>query len=547
VSAAGSHNFASMLAGHAAARPDAVALAMAGDYHPEDGYRLYDTLSFKALHERSDALAWGLQERLGISRGERVSMLVTPGFEFFVVGMALYKLGAVPVLIDPGMGREGFLRCVAANQPSALIAIPAGQALSRVFSSSFGSVKRRLTVGGGAWLFGGLSYDACLMPERGPFPMAEVAPDSEASILFTSGSTGPAKGVVYTHGMFTTQAQLIGRMMGIRAGESDVPCFLPFAMFSVSLGMTVTLPEINFAKPATAKAKAVLAALHHAQADQLVGSPAVMARLIEHGEERGGLRLPQLKRVLTFGAPISPAIHEAFRRLVGENVEIFTPYGATEALPLSVIGSREILAGAGAKTAVGAGTCVGRPIDEVTVRVIPITDGPVSAVDPVPQGEIGEITVLGPMVSPEYKELPQENAVAKVDTAEGRWHRMGDVGYVDEFGRLWFCGRKSHRVPLKEGGVIFPDRLEGLFNAHLDVARTAVVGVAGEPVLIVEPKETTRLRRDELVRALLAMAQTNDEARRVRRVLFYDRFPVDRRHNAKIDRPALAAWAARAR
>ncbi|MCB9793757.1 MAG: AMP-binding protein [Alphaproteobacteria bacterium] len=538
-------NFAALMAGHAARQPERMALAAElGDFDPENGHRLWEELSFGELHARSDALAWGLQETAGFVPGERVLMLVKPSLEFFVLGFALWKVGAVPVLIDPGMGRQGFLDCVRQIRPTALMAIPVGHALSRVFSSSFTSITKRVAVGSG--LFGGVRSDTLYRPERGPFPMRPVTADDESALLFTSGSTGPAKAVRYTHGMHQTQARHIGQMYEIAEGEVDVPCFLPFAMFSVSIGMSVALPAIDFSKPAQAEPIAVLRAVQRYGATQLVGSPSLMRRLEAFCSERS-VRLKGVKRILTFGAPIPATLHQAFKRHLPEGAEVHTPYGATESLPVATIGSDALLAGPSEASAEGAGTCVGRVVANTELAIIGITEEPINSWDAAPRlgvGEVGEICVKGPQVSREYTDRPEATKAAKIPDGEGFWHRMGDLGYLDAEGRLWFCGRKSHRVTLADGTLVFPVQIEGVVNPHPEVHRSAVVGVRGEAVLIVElePGARSRGRIERELRLLLA---ATERGRVIKKIVFHPSFPVDRRHNAKIHRLELAEWARR--
>ncbi len=270
---------------------------------------------------------------------------------------------------------------------------------------------------------------------------------------------------------------------------------------------------------------------------------------------------PSLRRVLSAGAPVSPAILERFSRLIPPDARIFTPYGATESLPVAVIDSREVLDETRQKTATGAGTCVGLPVEGVQVSIIRITDEPIPVWDDsllLPRGEIGEIVVRGPQVTQAYFNRPDLTALAKIrdpDSGQMR-HRMGDVGYFDEKGRLWFCGRKSQRV-ISSARTFFTETVEGVFNAHPSVFRTALVGVARhgqiEPVLCVEreivPLNTGsrhRVQSNETVKSeLLELGARFEHTRPIRTILFHDAFPVDVRHNSKIFREKLAIWAAR--
>ncbi len=537
-------NFADRLTRHAAEHPFQRALVRPAGLDPRDGRRLWSQLTFSELDARSDRAARGFRDRAGIQRGELVLMLVEPGFDFFVVGFGLYKLGAVPVLIDPGMGLAGFLSCVAQIKPTALVGVPKAMVLSRVKSGAFRSIEKRVTVGPSTWFWGGETLPMVLLAEP-DFQNADCGDHEEAGILFTSGSTGPAKGVRYTHGMFCAQAEAIASMVGIRSGEVDVPCFLPFAMFSLSVGQTVVLPDMDFSKPATAQPERVVEAVLAHGAHQLVGSPAVMKRLARWCPENE-VELPSLRRVLTFGAPISLDLHHAFRDILADGVQIHTPYGATESLPVASIATAEVLGGTGAATTRGEGTCVGCPVDIGTVRIIPITDEAITEwneASVLGPGEIGEICVKGPQVSSEYKGLPEANAKAKIRDGEGLWHRMGDLGYMDDEGRLWFLGRKSHRVRCSDGTLVFPVALEGVFNSHPGVFRSAVVELEGEPVVVVELE--SGFGRD-IEPALLELARGHEATARVKRVFFHPGFPVDRRHNAKIHRLQLRDWVAQA-
>jgi acyl-coenzyme A synthetase/AMP-(fatty) acid ligase len=285
----------------------------------------------------------------------------------------------------------------------------------------------------------------------------------------------------------------------------------------------------------------------------LFGSPALLRRLVE-GAEAFGHRLPTLKRIISAGAPVSAALIERLARLIDPPAQIYTPYGATESLPVASIGSDEILGETREATDRGLGVCVGMPANGMDVEVISIDDRPIAKWSgdlAVSNGEIGEFVVSGPVVTRAYFDRPEATALAKIESALGDavMHRMGDVGYRDDKGRLWFCGRKSHRV-IARGQTYFTIPCEAIFNAHPDVARTALVGalVKGEvtPVICVEPvRRLSRVERQRVARELLERGALFDHTKDIRTILFHASFPVDARHNAKIFREKLADWATR--
>ncbi|MBI3289641.1 MAG: AMP-binding protein, partial [Elusimicrobia bacterium] len=250
-------------------------------------------------------------------------------------------------------------------------------------------------------------------------------------------------------------------------------------------------------------------------------------------------------RVMSAGAPVPARTLARFAKMLEPGVPIHTPYGATEALPVALTDSREILGETAAKTARGEGVCVGRPVPGMEVEVIRIEESAIAAWSEelrVPRGQVGEIAVKGRMVTREYFRRPEDMARAKIGAGGEFWHRMGDLGYFDESGRLWFCGRKAHRVK-KPDGWHYTICAEGVFNVHPAIKRTALVGVGTTPVLCVET-ESGVTDEDALIRELLALGERQPFTRDIRRILFHPAFPVDVRHNAKIARERLAVWAA---
>jgi acyl-CoA synthetase (AMP-forming)/AMP-acid ligase II len=311
---------------------------------------------------------------------------------------------------------------------------------------------------------------------------------------------------------------------------------------------------MDFTRPGSVDPLKILGPATEYSATTMFGSPALLNRVGRFGESHGS-RFPHIKRVISAGAPVPAEVLKRFAAMLPGDAEIFTPYGATEALPVCSIGSREILAETGAMAGIGHGVCVGRPVDSISLAIIAISDAPIAAWSDtlaLPPLEVGEIAVRGPQVSRAYLNRPDATMLAKIPDADGGvWHRMGDVGYRDNSGRIWFCGRKSHRVTTT-GETLFTIPVEGVFNTHPAVFRTALVGVgmpgSQQPVLCVELEKKAGKREQERIRAeLLELGGHYPHTRNIRTILFHPAFPVDIRHNAKIFREKLAAWAERAR
>jgi acyl-CoA synthetase (AMP-forming)/AMP-acid ligase II len=264
-----------------------------------------------------------------------------------------------------------------------------------------------------------------------------------------------------------------------------------------------------------------------------------------------GVKLESLRRVISAGAPVSSEVIEPFLRMLPESTEVMTPYGATECLPVSCISSRDVLEHTANLTAVGAGVCVGTPEGAIDVRIIRVDDGPIANWHgdlELPAGQVGEITVRDPQATHAYYNPSQETGLAKIaNPGGGFWHRMGDLGYLDERGELWFCGRKVDRVRTRRG-TLHTAACEAVFDAHPKVRRTALVGVgvAGsqEPVLCIElVHRGPRKLRDAVTSELLELGSRCPDTKNIRMLLFHRKFPGDIRHNAKTGRPALRAWA----
>ena len=529
------------------------------------GRRHYVHTTFAQLEERSNSMAEGLRQ-IGIVRGTRTVLMVRPSLPFFALTFALFKIGAVPVMVDPGMGVKNLGACLGRARPEAFIGVPEAHEARVLFGWARATVKTNVMVGSRwlAMMFGPRMHTLDSVERRGVnahVEMERVAGDDLAAILFTSGSTGIAKGAVYRHGNFLAQVDAIRTMYGITPGEIDLPTFPLFALFDPALGMTTVLPEMDFAKPASVNGANIAEAIADWGVTNMFGSPAVLDRVASWSEGKK-VHFGTLRRVISAGAPVHPRILERFRKLLPQDARIHTPYGATESLPIATIDDAMILGrnveqpGTRRGTDEGKGICVGNPVPSADVEIIRITDEPIATFDDalrVHRGVVGEITVRGPQVTTHYEGDAAATAAHKMDHDGRVRHRVGDVGYFDDEGRLWFCGRKSHRVEWK-GETLFTERVEGPFNAHPHVKRCAFVkgrrGRVERLFLFVEPIDDEVWRREAapvgrygeaaspLRHAMTRIAERQGLERlviEVRRAL-----PVDPRHNAKILREQLA-------
>ncbi len=539
-------NIAASLPRLARERPDQVAMRCPGRRGRYDV-----ALTYAGLDARSDAIAAGLAA-FGVERGMRSVVMVRPTPEFFLLMFALFKMGAVPVLVDPGIDRRALRQCLDEAQPQAFIGIPLAHLARRLLG--WARSARILVTAGRRYGWGGTTLAEVEAAGHGAgAQLADTDGEEIAAIVFTSGSTGVPKGVVYRHRHFVAQIELMRTAFAMEAGGVDLPTFPPFALFDPALGLTSIIPDMDPTRPANADPRRLHAAIARFGVDQLFGSPALMRVLAEYGTP-----LPTVKRVTSAGAPVPAEVVAKMQALLPDDAQFWTPYGATECLPVAVIEGRE-LRGTRAETEAGRGTCVGRPVPPNEVRIIGISDVPIERWEdarPVAPGQVGEITVAGPTATDSYFNRDAQTRLAKIrerlpDGSERIVHRMGDLGWLDGEGRLWFCGRKSQRVIVDAATTLCTEQVEPVFDTHPEVRRTALVGVgapgAQTPVLCVElDAGVDAARWPRIEGELRHLGAGFVHTAKVQRFLRHPQpFPVDIRHNAKIGREKLAAWAAK--
>ena len=547
-----SANIATRLSEMAAQIPHSLAVAAPRGRNSQ-GKQTYQRLTFGELEDDTNCIAAGLQN-IGIVPGMRIILLVRPGIDFISLTYALFKTGAVIVLIDPGMGRQHMLDCLSAVQPEGFVALPLAHAVRVAYRRRFPVAKYNVTVGR-RWFWRGPTLDGLRKNEPDAFRPVKTKPEDHAAIIFTTGSTGPPKGVLYSHGNFSSQVDELRSAFQIEPGEIDLPGFPLFALFNGAMGVTTVIPEMDFTRPADVDPRNIVEPIIEWKITQSFGSPALWNVVGKYCETHE-LELPTLKRVLSAGAPVPPHVLQRMKNAISPAGDIFTPYGATESLPVASISATEVLGQTRSLSEQGKGTCVGRRFSQIQWKVIRISDEPIGRIEEtesLPTGEIGELIVKGPVVTTQYVTCCEHNALSKIQDPDGFWHRMGDVGYLDTEERFWFCGRKNHRV-ITADRTMYTIPCEAIFNCHPSIYRTALVGIGmpGDqiPVLIAEPwpehAPQDETAKQKLVDELAEMGQSHSLTQAIQKshILLHSSLPVDIRHNAKIFREQLRIWAA---
>jgi len=505
----------------------------------------WNTITYQNLADSIQRFASGLLN-FGVTPGMTAALLTPPSADFFALASALLKVGVVPIILDPAIGLKKVGECLAESKPDIFIGNTLTHTLRVIFGWGKSSIKHNLTIKS-------VKSDALSLSKgrkskvKYPITNYQSPITNSAAIIYTSGSTGIPKGVLFTHENFAAQLDILVDTFHISPDEIDLPAFPLYALIDVLLGVTSVIPDITFPVPGKTDPKKVIEAIQRFNVTNMFASPVVLDILSSFalsGADAKSKRLPSLKRVITAGAPAMIQLQEDFRKLLNDETDLFGIYGATEVLPIAKVESREIFE-VRKKSAKGAGVCLGRPVNGAKVRVIGISESAIRQWQDsleVESNVVGEITVQGGAVTESYIAREDANRLSKIQHEDGIIHRMGDMGYFDEEGRLWYCGRKSHRV-ITNNDVLFTEQIEGIFNVHPLVYRTALVGVDGEPVLWVELKKGVLENKDKIRSALIELAKEYPQASKIKVFLFMKKFPTDVRHNSKIIREELTLLA----
>jgi olefin beta-lactone synthetase len=494
---------------------------------------------------------------LNLSSGDKVLFLMPAGSDFLQLVYAVMSCGATPLFVDPGVGRKNLITCIKDAKPDAFITIARGQVLRMIAKEAFVNCKFQITVGsissiisyipflGKKFLGQGIVKPFSFLKKFASQDIDLIPNNGNALVAFTSGATGVPKGVIYTNDSMRAFLNILHDRLAYRSGAKDMPLLPIFSVFNPAQGVTTVFPPIDAAKPISMDTEKVVNVINEQQVKSCFGSPTLWQIIADYCIQ-SKKQLSSLNRVLIAGTEVNDSVLNSLERVVSlENV--FTPYGSTECLPVTLLsGSERRKVNLQRSHTEELGTLVGKPILECKLIVAKVTG---NNFDPCNSFEIGEILVCGKHVSPKYLDRAQATKEAKLFCEDGTfWHRMGDVGYLDEEGRLYYCGRKSHVVHTTDRNY-YPVPVEMIVNQHAMVKRSALVALPtpAEVGLVVEPYPQYFPKKNEdtetFIKELRELCKSSPISETITTFFFHPSLPVDGRHNAKIFRDKLSDWA----
>ena len=479
----------------------------------------------------------------GVKKSDRSLLLVKPGYDLIVCCFALLFIGAIPIIIDPGMGLRVMMKCIAQAKPKSLIGISPAIMCSYFFRKTFESLSTRVTV------FKNFPQSSKLQSTSvdSTFDFSSTREDDLAAVVFTSGSTGRPKGVRYLHKNFNSQIKTLKTEFCLKEGEIDLVTLPIFSLFNPALGVTSVIPAMDPRKPALADPGTLVKTIINHNVTTAFCSPVIGTKISEYCEKHH-VALPKVNRLMLAGAPSPPNLIKNLSKVV-ENGKIIIPYGATEALPVSCTDHKEV-SRLSESIISGGGSCLGRPIPNTSVLLMPIRNSPLpheyeENILPIENAlETGEICVSGDIVTDGYDQMPGATRDARFIYNSMEYHRMGDLAYWDEEHILRFLGRKAERVQTKFG-TLETERCEPIINNIPGVQRSALIGIGKspikEPCLVVEIEDNCKMSFNSIAKKAIELMADKYPVFKIVRVFGEKSLPVDARHNAKIHRLALAA------
>lgn len=508
----------------------------------------YDMCSFRDLRSRVYQYQRGLLA-LGLTPGKRIIMLLSPGHDFLAFSFAIMACGAVPVFIDPGIGIEKICSCIEDVEASGCIISPKAQLLVLLKRSLFKKMHilvnaSRIPLGFGTTLdfFSGFSAAST--------QISEYPPSATGLIAFTSGATGTPKGVIFSNQMLAAQLEILKDTFGLSGGKADLPLLPIFSLYGSSAGVTSVFYPGDPGRPLDLNPAQLCKVIRDLEIETSFGSPTIWSKIALFAAGQAS-ELKSLKKVFMAGTSVSAKVIEQVKSVCPQ-AQIYTPYGATEALPLTLSPASE-LSEQNEKSISGMeGIPVGKVLAGIDFKVIRIVEGTIaklSDIEELAAGEIGELIVSGKNISREYINNPQANARFKIHDSDSIWHRVGDACYLGSDKKIYYCGRVAHSITRLGFPTVYSEPVEIIFNRHPKVRRSALisVGEATSAAIAVEPYPEffpdSQAAFNDFVAELKQTAISCSYTAEIKDFFFFHNFPVDARHNAKIFRDQLGRLA----
>jgi len=448
----------------------------------------------------------------GLNLGDRVALLVPPGAELLSAAYGVWLAGGVVVVADSGLGAKGLRAVLRASDATWVFGTAKTLSAARVLGWTPGArlvCTQRFPRA--------ISLKTHRASSDTQLPRLE--PESDAAVVHTSGSTGPAKPVRYRHGSLAAQRDVIHNSFTMAPDRGFVTSFAPFILLGPALGVPCVLPDIDVLKPSELDFDRFAAVVQSSSIDVAWLSPASARRIVETAAGRS----VQLRLVMLAGAPISTALASSIAEVTGADVR--SPWGMTEVMPLTD--------GVGAARVVVDGTTTGKPLGGAQVVVLSLDH---SDLEHKPTGEWGELAVRAPWMFDGYDQLWAIEHQSEVLLAGERFHRTGDLGLIDENGDLHQLGRVQHALYLPSQ-IVPSVRIEQPVADSLQKQVAAVgIGPVGTQVIAVVVQAKGKLRlADHATTALVRKLSSFEIA-----AVLEGELPVDVRHQSKIKRDVLA-------
>ena len=517
-------NIVEVLKTQARERPQSVALIEAQRKNNR-------SFTFSEIEKASSRAARSLSQ-VGLCAGDAVLVFQPMCADLYIALLAIFRLKLMAVFIDPSAGKKHIERCCKRIAPKALIATPKAHVLQLRIPAL-----RRIPIkfSTGFRLPGTQSWDRWKQcPENGDIEPCEH--NTPALITFTSGSTGEPKVAVRTHGFLLAQHGVLTKELRLRHEDTVLGTLPIFVLSHLGSGIASLMPHADLRRPGFIAAGPIIRQIQKHKVTHIEASPALFERIVRYCQTHR-ISLPGLKKILTGGGPVFPRLLDQLQHLA-PRAEIVAVYGSTEAEPIAQI-SRNVMSDEDRQSMTcGKGLLAGEPIKDIHLRIIPDRWG--APIDPLsrpqfealclPTGKVGEIVVSGDHVLSGYWK-GQGNSETKFNASGAIWHRTGDAGYLDRKGRLWLLGRCMARIE-DQHGILYPFAVESAVSQYPNIRRSACVAYKDRRTLTIDPDHPVSSSDVAALKAKLSWAEID-------RIVALKQIPVDPRHNAKIDYPAL--------